>query len=167
MTTETIEPAAGAVPPAGVRIKSELLRQRVQSAMIFLVPMLLALLIVAGWPLFRTIYFSMTNASLTNLYGAEWVGFKNYLSWTTLKSGRVLWSGVLVDPAWWNAVWNTVRFAFVSVLLETILGTIVALVLNADFVGRGLVRAAILVPWAIPRSDESSVHSTTTTPSGV
>ena len=34
MTTETIEPAAGAVPPAGVRIKSELLRQRVQSAMI-------------------------------------------------------------------------------------------------------------------------------------
>jgi trehalose/maltose transport system permease protein len=150
MTTETIEPAAGAVPPAGVRIKSELLRQRVQSAMIFLVPMLLALLIVAGWPLFRTIYFSMTNASLTNLYGAEWVGFKNYLSWTTLKSGRVLWSGVLVDPAWWNAVWNTVRFAVVSVALEAVFGMIVALILNAEFKGRGIVRAAILIPWAIP-----------------
>lgn len=149
MTTETIEPAAG-VLPAGARIKSELLTQRVRSAMIFLVPMLLALLIVAGWPLFRTIYFSMTNASLTNLYGAEWVGFKNYLSWTTLKSGRVLWSGVLVDPAWWNAVWNTLRFAVISVALEAVFGMIVALVLNAEFKGRGIVRAAILIPWAIP-----------------
>jgi trehalose/maltose transport system permease protein len=150
MTTETIEPAAGTALPAGVRIKSELLAQRVQSAMIFLVPMLLALLIVAGWPLFRTIYFSMTDASLTDLYGAEWIGFKNYLSWTTLKSGRVLWSGVLVDPAWWNAVWNTLRFAIISVALEAILGMVVALVLNAEFKGRGIVRAAILIPWAIP-----------------
>lgn len=149
MTTETIEPATPAALP-GVKIKSELLTQRVQSAMIFLVPMLLALLIVAGWPLFRTIYFSMTNASLTNLYGAEWVGFKNYLSWTTLKSGRVLWSGVLVDPAWWNAVWNTLRFAVISVALEAVFGMIVALVLNAEFKGRGIVRAAILIPWAIP-----------------
>jgi trehalose/maltose transport system permease protein len=112
--------------------------------------MLIALAIVAGWPLLRTIYFSFTNASLTNLYGAEWVGFKNYLNWTVLKSGRVIWSGLLADPAWWNAVWNTVRFAVISVTLETILGTVVALVLNAEFKGRGIVRAAILIPWAIP-----------------
>ena len=71
--------------PAG-RIKSELLAQRVRSAMIFLLPMIVALLVVAGWPLFRTIYFSFTDASLTDLYGAKWVGFKNYLAWTTLKS---------------------------------------------------------------------------------
>ena len=60
------------------------------------------------------------------------------------------WRGVLVDPAWWNAVWNTVRFAVVSVRLETVLGMLVALVLNAEFKGRGIVRAAILIPWAIP-----------------
>ncbi|MHB1109323.1 MAG: carbohydrate ABC transporter permease [Devosia sp.] len=135
--------------PAG-RIKSELLAQRVRSAMIFLLPMIVALLVVAGWPLFRTIYFSFTDASLTDLYGAEWVGFKNYLAWTTLKSGRVIFSGVLADPGWWNAVWNTVRFAAVSVTLEAVLGMAVALVLNADFKGRGIVRAAILIPWAIP-----------------
>ncbi len=58
--------------------------------------------------------------------------------------------GTLVDPAWWNAVWNTVRFSVVSVLFETVLGLIVALVLNAEFKGRGFVRAAILIPWAIP-----------------
>jgi len=149
MTTESLEPAATAL--ASVKpIKSELLALRVRSAMIFLVPMLVALAVVAGWPLIRTIYFSLTNASLTNLYGAEWVGFKNYLSWTTLKSGRTVYSGLLVDPAWWNAVWNTVRFALISVSLEACFGMIVALVLNAEFKGRGIVRAAILIPWAIP-----------------
>lgn len=141
------------VPSAAGRhrhVRSELMRQRLRAAGWFLIPMLAALAIVAGWPLLRTIYFSFTNASLTNLYGAEWVGFKNYLNWTVLKSGRIIWSGLLADPTWWNAVWNTVRFSVVSVTLETIFGTIVALVLNAEFKGRGLVRAAILVPWAIP-----------------
>ena len=47
-------------------------------------------------------------------------------------------------------MWNTVRFAVVSVALETLLGLMVALVLNSVFPGRGLVRAAILIPWAIP-----------------
>jgi trehalose/maltose transport system permease protein len=135
---------------AGTGGKSEMLQQRLRWALIFLAPMILALAVVAGWPLYRTIYFSMTNASLTNLDGAEFVGFKNYLSWTVLKSGRVVWSGVLADPVWWNAVWNTVRFAVVSVSLETFFGLLVALLLNAQFAGRGLVRAAILIPWAIP-----------------
>ncbi|HEX4299112.1 MAG TPA: sugar ABC transporter permease, partial [Devosia sp.] len=118
--------------------------------MVFLLPMMIALIVVAGWPLYRTIYFSFTDASLQNLPGAKFIGFHNYFSWITLKSGKTFYSGVLADPQWWNAVWNTVRFAFFSVLLETIFGTIVALVLNAEFPGRGIVRAAILIPWAIP-----------------
>ena len=112
--------------------------------------MLLMLAAVAGWPLYRTIYFSFTDTTLNNLYGGKFIGFDNYLRWTTMKSGKVLWGGLLADPAWWNAVWNTVRFSFLSVTLETFFGMIVALVLNAEFKGRGLVRAAILVPWAIP-----------------
>lgn len=112
--------------------------------------MLLVLFFVAGYPLLRTIYFSFTNTTLTSLYTGEWVGFKNYLDWRVLSSGRVIWYGTLSDAAWWNAVWNTVKFSFVSVAIETILGLMVALVLNAEFKGRGWVRAAILVPWAIP-----------------
>lgn len=125
-------------------------QQRARAAFWFLAPMLFALVCVAAWPLFRTIYFSFTDTSLTNLYGGKWVGFDNYLSFRQLSSGRILWRGTLVDPAWWNAVWNTVRFSMVSVAFETVLGLMVALVLNAHFVGRGIVRAAILIPWAIP-----------------
>jgi trehalose/maltose transport system permease protein len=125
-------------------------QQRQRAAFWFLAPMLAALFCVAAWPLLRTIWFSLTNTLLSDLYGGEFIGFDNYLSLRVLDSGRWIWRGTLVDPAWWNAVWNTVRFAFVSVFFETILGLIVALVLNAEFKGRGLVRAAILIPWAIP-----------------
>lgn len=125
-------------------------QQRVRSAFWFLAPMMIALVAAAAWPLLRTIYFSMTNTTLSSLYEGQWIGLDNYLTWRTLPSGRTIFRGTLVDPAWWNAVWNTVRFAFVSVAFETVLGLLVALVLNAEFKGRGLVRAAILIPWAIP-----------------
>lgn len=149
MTELSLE-SASTVPVARSAIGSDLRMQRVRSAWIFLAPTLLVLAVVAGWPLMRTIYFSFTNASLTNLSGAEFIGFKNYLSWITLKSGRVVYSGLLADPGWWGAVWNTLKFTLISVSVETALGLIVALVLNAEFPGRGLVRAAILIPWAIP-----------------
>ena len=125
-------------------------QQRQRAAFWFLAPMLAALFFVAAWPLIRTIWFSLTDTTLSDLYGGEWIGLDNYLSLRILDSGRWIWRGTLVDPSWWNAVWNTVRFAFVSVFFETILGLIVALVLNAEFRGRGFVRAAILIPWAIP-----------------
>ena len=125
-------------------------QQRQRAAFWFLAPMVFALFCVAAWPLLRTIWFSFTDTSMDNLYGGKFIGFDNYFRVQTLSNGAVRYKGTLVDPAWWNAVWNTVRFAFISVVLETILGLAVALVLNAEFKGRGFVRAAILIPWAIP-----------------
>jgi trehalose/maltose transport system permease protein len=142
-------------PDASVRIVDtgpSLQQQRARAAFWFLAPMLLMLLIVAAWPLFRSISFSFTDATADTIFNgqAEWVGFDNYLERRVRDNGEVRWRGVLVDGDWWNAVWNTVRFSLVSVALETVLGLLVALVLNAEFKGRGLVRAAILIPWAIP-----------------
>src|SRR6516225_395220 len=130
--------------------RSQLFRQRVRSAWLFLIPMLLVLAAVAGWPLLRTIYFGFTNTSLADFENRQFVGFSNYLSVLKMPSGRVIYDGLLVDPVWWRAVLNTVKFTVISVTLETIFGLVVALVLNAEFRGRGIVRAAILVPWAIP-----------------
>ena len=107
--------------------------------------MLIVLALVAGWPLARTIWFSFTDADLNNLSDYRFIGLENYLA-----NYEGEWSGVLVDPAWWQAVWNTVWFTLVSVSIETVLGVIVALVLHRAFPGRGLVRAIVLVPWAIP-----------------
>ena len=49
-----------------------------------------------------------------------------------------------------NAFWNTTTFTIVTVIIETTIGVCMALVMNKAFRGRGLVRASILVPWAIP-----------------
>ncbi|HEX2137046.1 MAG TPA: sugar ABC transporter permease, partial [Microvirga sp.] len=107
--------------------------------------MLAVLALVAGWPLARTIWFSFTDANLNNLSDYAFIGLENYLARADDE-----WFGVLADPEWWQAVRNTVWFTLVSVSLETVLGLAVALVLNHAFPGRGLVRAIVLVPWAIP-----------------
>ncbi len=142
---EVTQATASLVQAGMARRRSELTRARLRSAWLFLGPMLVVLALVAGWPLVRTIYLGFTNANLADLSRTEFIGFENYLA---NYDGE--WAGLLVDDLWWRAVWNTVWFAGVSIAIETVLGLIVALVLNADFEGRAAVRAAVLVPWAIP-----------------
>ena len=125
--------------------KSPLTRSRVRAAWLLLAPTLLLLMLVAGWPLLRTIWFSLTDANLADLSHAKFIGFDNYLFY---QDGE--WGGVLADRDWWHAVWNTVQFAAISVTLETLLGLVIALVLNTAFPGRGVVQALVLIPWAIP-----------------
>lgn len=124
---------------------SKLTRERVRTAWLFLSPMLLVLAVVAAWPLLRTIWFGFTDANLAALDQWRFIGVDNYLARYDVE-----WFGLLADPHWWNAVGNTLWFTAVSVGLETVLGTVVALVLHTPFRGRGLVRAAVLIPWAIP-----------------
>ena len=119
--------------------------RRARAAWWLLAPMLAALALAAGWPLARTIWLSLTDASLADPAGYAFIGFANYLE---RDAGQ--WYGVLADPQWWRAVRNTLWFTIVSVGLETVLGVGIALALNVPFRGRGLVRAAVLVPWAIP-----------------
>lgn len=112
---------------------------------LFLAPMLVVLATVAAWPLARTLFYSVTNASLIDMSIYDFVGFDNFIAY---DNGR--WYGVLTDPQWLRALRNTLVFAFVSVSIETVLGVVIALVVNANLPGRGLMRAAMLVPWAIP-----------------
>ncbi|MGH6884706.1 MAG: carbohydrate ABC transporter permease [Geminicoccales bacterium] len=99
--------------------------------------MLLVLAVVAAWPLLRTVAFSFTDAYLSELAAWQFVGPANYVY-------------LAQDPLWWRAVGNTLVFTFVSVSIETALGLVIALTLNAHMPGRGLLRAAVLIPWAIP-----------------
>jgi trehalose/maltose transport system permease protein len=129
---------------------SALTRERTRSAWIFLAPTLIVLALVAGWPLGRTIWFSFTDASLDSIGDStyKWVGLANYF-------GEYGVFNFAAAQGFWNTDWgmairNTFKFAFVSVVLETVLGVVFALVLNANFKGRAFVRAAVLVPWAIP-----------------
>jgi hypothetical protein len=108
-------------------------------------PTLIIPALIAGWPLARTICFNRTDVNLNSLNNYEFIGFENDLA---NYDGE--WLGLLTDPDWWRSVWNTVWFTIVSVSIETVLGIVAALILNAAFPGRGIMRAVILIPWAIP-----------------
>jgi trehalose/maltose transport system permease protein len=114
-----------------------LAQQRTRTAWLFVAPMLAAVAFVAAWPLGRTIAFSFTDAYLSDLENWAAIGFANYV-------------GLFQDPNWWQAVSTTLLFTFVSVGLEALLGLVIALALNAHMPARGLLRAAVLIPWAIP-----------------
>lgn len=129
------------------QVDSQLRRSRTRAAWIFLAPMLVVLAMVAAWPLLRTIYFGLTDANLSELESSKFVGLDNYLRY---DEKRDRWYGLLVDADWRRAVWNTLKFALISVSIETSLGMVIALVLNASFRLRGVVRAAVLIPWAVP-----------------
>lgn len=133
---ERQEPPLAVAAPAA-EAASQLTRQRRRAAILFVLPMLLVLGAVAGWPLLRTVFFSFTDANLSSMEGYRLVGADNF-------------QALAGDPNWWRSVWNTVRFAAVSVTLETVLGTVVALTLDAQLRARGLLRASVLIPWAIP-----------------
>ncbi|RVL18156.1 sugar ABC transporter permease [Sinorhizobium meliloti] len=112
-------------------------RQQRRTAWRFLLPLLLTLMAVAIWPLARSIFFSFTDAYLDAPSDYGFVGIENFVE-------------VAEDPVFWGAVRNTLVFTLVSVGLETLLGLAIALLLHRAFLGRGIVRAAILIPWAMP-----------------
>ncbi|PSJ56800.1 ABC transporter permease [Mesorhizobium ephedrae] len=104
--------------------------------LILLTPAIVSLASVSFYPIVNGFYLSFTNTSLIT-QEQEFTGFSNFLR---------LWS----DAQFWNAWWHTMWFTFASTVLETVIGLGMALILCEAFKGRGLVRAAMLVPWAMP-----------------
>jgi ABC-type sugar transport system permease subunit len=101
-------------------------------------PAFLTILLVALFPLFWTVWESLHLHDLRMPWlGRPFVGLANYIE-------------AIGDPRFRGALGHTLFFAATSVSLELVIGLWFALALNRTFRGRGLVRAAVLVPWAIP-----------------
>lgn len=126
------------------RALSEQARREERLAYLFLIPSLLVVIGVAFYPLFNTVYVTFFDARLGSSRAWEYVGLENY-------------TRLLASEQWWEAVWNTVKFSVASVFLELVLGLGIALVVNSKFPGRGLMRTAMLVPWAIPTAISSQM----------
>lgn len=122
---------------------------RTRIAWIFLAPTLAMMLLVAAWPLGRSIWFSLTETSINDLSTSHFVGLANYFGEFGLFFNPSYTTGFWHSD-WGVAIANTFKFSIVSVALETLAGLGIALLLNQEFKGRALVRTAVLVPWAIP-----------------
>lgn len=101
-------------------------------------PVTLFVLVFAIFPICYSFYLSM-HRIITGLpgLGEPFVGFENYRRF-------------LSDRVALRALVNTVIFVSISTFFEILFGLLIALVIHQRFRGRGLVRAAVLIPWAIP-----------------
>jgi trehalose/maltose transport system permease protein len=106
-----------------------------RTAYYMVLPSLLIIVAVAFFPILYGIVLSLTDSTVTAF--GSFVGLENYVE-------------MFQDPDFRVGLTNTVIFTVVSVALEFIIGLGIALAVNQAFRGRGLVRAAILVPWAFP-----------------
>ncbi len=109
-------------------------------------PTLLVLGLVVAYPLIaalRQSFYTQGEGLDANgfvIQGDQFVGLRTY---TDIFAGEGA-------QRFWNALWNTSYFTVTTVALETVLGMAMALIMHKAFRGRGLVRASVLVPWAIP-----------------
>jgi len=102
---------------------------------ILVLPTIIVILVVAGYPLVNSFVQSLQNNPLST--NPSFIGLQNYVQ-------------VLQSSEFRTAIGVTFGFTIIAVFLETVFGLGIALLINATFPGRGLVRAAILVPWAFP-----------------
>src|SRR5579863_2108422 len=106
-------------------------------------PTIIIIAAVAVYPIIDSIRLSLLDNPLA-VSGGMFVGLTNYFQ-------------VIGDPAFKNSIVTTVIFSVVSVALETLVGFGIALLMNQVFPGRGLVRTAILIPFAFPTIVSGSI----------
>jgi ABC-type sugar transport system permease subunit len=118
----------------------ELRRQRFSEqrfAFLILLPAAVVIFGVVLFPLGATFVYSLQNMELISEEKGKFLGLLNY-------------ARVLGSPWFWQALARTMYFTVVSLVAETVLGLLIALLLNTRFHGVGFLRVLVIVPWATP-----------------
>jgi multiple sugar transport system permease protein len=101
-----------------------------------LAPSLAVIALVAAYPICYAVWLSLNEYSVITPGLSRFVGLDNYID-------------ALGSAQFWEAMETTVLFTVISVGLELVIGLGMALVMHQAFRGRALLRAVVLVPWAI------------------
>lgn len=114
--------------------RSGLSERRLAAAMVS--PSLIVILVVAAYPIAYAIWLSLHQYSVIHPGLSRWVGVDNY-------------KDALTSSTFWSATKTTFIFTIISVSLELVIGMAMALLMHAAFRGRAVLRAVVLVPWAV------------------
>ena len=113
-----------------------MMTRETKQAYFFIAPAAAVVALLAFVPLASVVWMSFRR--LMPVFDIDrWAGLSNF-------------SHLLSDSRFWSSLGTTLYFASVAVILEIALGLGIALLLHRSFAGRGLVRTAVLVPWALP-----------------
>ncbi len=102
-----------------------------------LLPAFLAVFGVIVYPMFRTLLISLFEVKSAVATVTPFVGLDNYIQ-------------ALSSSGFWAAMGRTAYFTLASTAIELVFGLAIAWLLNARFRGRWLLRAIVVLPWALP-----------------
>lgn len=122
-------PASGAFKPAKARTREIDTRP-------LLWPSVIVLFLWMIVPLGMTVYFSLIRYNLLNPAATGFVGFENY-------------SFLFEDPALWTSLWNTLLLVGSVLIISVVLGTLLAVLYNQEFFGRGITRLLVIAPFFV------------------
>jgi multiple sugar transport system permease protein len=112
-------------------------RREQRTGWLLTIPALLVLLLVYGYPIISAFVMSLFTENLSTNLEPVFTGFSNF-------------SRMAQDGRFWQSLWNTAIFTVFSLIVELVLGMIIALTLDQAFRGRGWVRTISILPWALP-----------------
>jgi multiple sugar transport system permease protein len=125
----------GSGPGPGVPWTVRLRNDGRLAAILMLLPAVVILVGLLGYPLVLGIWLSLTNQTIGIPGG--FVGMQNFVT-------------LVGDPVFRTALFNTVLYTVVSIVFKYVLGMALALLLNHKLRAKGLLRAVFLLPWVVP-----------------
>ena len=106
-------------------------------ALFFSAPAVLVIAATILAPFGLAVFLSLHKWNLKRPGRERFIGLENYTDWLT-------------DSDFWEPLRTTATFAIMAVVLIVVVALLISLLLNEKFPGRGILRALLLVPWAIP-----------------
>ncbi|WP_028547773.1 carbohydrate ABC transporter permease [Paenibacillus sp. UNC451MF] len=100
---------------------------------IFILPAALFILLIIAFPLAYTVRISFYEWSMSAIAPPKWVGLDNY-------------AALLKDERFWGSVWRTFYFTIPAIVLETVLGVLIAVLFSRKFVGAKWVKTFLMLP---------------------
>ncbi|PIE35906.1 hypothetical protein CSA56_02360 [candidate division KSB3 bacterium] len=112
-------------------------RSDAKLAAVLIAPTVLLVLGVVAFPLIYSFIMSFGDVEFAKIKDYDFVGMSQYAKTFT-------------DPEFINSIQVSAKFVFFTVLIKLVLGTLIALMLKEEFIGRSIARALIIIPWATP-----------------
>jgi multiple sugar transport system permease protein len=99
-------------------------------------PAILLLTVMLAYPIFYTIEISFSRFDISTFGAGSWVGWDNYRE-------------VIKDYRFWDSLWVTLIYLLIALPIQVTLGFGIAFLINAEWWGRGAVRALFIIPMVV------------------
>ncbi|MBC7217421.1 MAG: sugar ABC transporter permease [Candidatus Caldatribacterium sp.] len=106
---------------------------------LFLLPSLALIFIFGLYPVVYNVFLSLKDVNLIT-----------YIRGTSKDVGSLNYRAILGDSLFWRALYNTIVFTLLSIVLQMVVGFLLALLFYYEFPLKGFLQALVMVPWVMP-----------------